>query len=223
MRLARTKQCRKCKTVKPLSEFYKRASHPDGRHSWCKPCMKERSLKWHYENPKKRKAIMLKWRKKHPEKERESGRRWREKNREKSLVIKRKWCKKNPERVIAKSRKWRRKHLEQAREISRNWNRDHPVQVRESSRRRRALKTNATGAFTENEFRILVEEYGNRCLRCSRTDQPLVPDHIIPLFHGGCNFITNIQPLCVSCNSKKALKHTDYRKEQVNQTKRRIA
>jgi 5-methylcytosine-specific restriction endonuclease McrA len=39
----------------------------------------------------------------------------------------------------------------------------------------------------------------------------LTRDHVVPLKHGGLNTIENIQPLCGSCNSRKHLKHIDYR------------
>lgn len=32
------KQCTKCATIKPLSEFSPRKNHPTGRTSWCKSC-----------------------------------------------------------------------------------------------------------------------------------------------------------------------------------------
>jgi 5-methylcytosine-specific restriction endonuclease McrA len=34
----------------------------------------------------------------------------------------------------------------------------------------------------------------------------------VPLLSGGTDDITNIQPLCAKCNSRKGIAHTDYRK-----------
>lgn len=36
-------------------------------------------------------------------------------------------------------------------------------------------------------------------------------DHVVPVLFGGSNDISNIQPLCRSCNSSKGASTVDYR------------
>lgn len=36
------KTCTKCKETKPLSEFHNDKRNPDGYHSWCKDCIREK-------------------------------------------------------------------------------------------------------------------------------------------------------------------------------------
>lgn len=54
--------------------------------------------------------------------------------------------------------------------------------------------------------------YGYACLSCGATENMTI-DHVIPISKGGINDISNYQPLCFSCNSKKGIKKTDYRKK----------
>lgn len=76
---------------------------------------------------------------------------------------------------------------------------------------KRAEKAGVEGSFTREEFQALCNRYGNRCLRCGATGVRLAADHVVPLSLGGRGSIDNIQPLCMSCNSVKGNKATDYR------------
>ncbi|NLY47386.1 MAG: HNH endonuclease [Tissierella sp.] len=69
------------------------------------------------------------------------------------------------------------------------------------------------GSYTKREWLELKEYYGNRCLRCGRTEEEttLTVDHVIPISLGGRNDISNLQPLCPHCNSHKGSKYIDYR------------
>lgn len=68
------------------------------------------------------------------------------------------------------------------------------------------------GSHTKKEWEDLKNRFNNRCVCCGRgTDEITISkDHIISIANGGDNYITNIQPLCRSCNSKKHTKNTNY-------------
>ena len=85
------------------------------------------------------------------------------------------------------------------------WRRNNPEGVSAQKQRRRSLELNAKGHFTAQQFRKLIEKHRGRCVYCGKKKK-LVADHIIPLTKGGSNYISNIQPLCVSCNCRKGNK-----------------
>jgi len=79
---------------------------------------------------------------------------------------------------------------------------------------RRARLQGVPGTFTGLEFQRLCEAFNMQCARCGKlaTEEKLMTaDHVVPISVGGANVIANLQPLCLSCNSKKGDKIADYR------------
>jgi 5-methylcytosine-specific restriction endonuclease McrA len=82
---------------------------------------------------------------------------------------------------------------------------------REERAQRRAKAFGYSGEhFTAEEWLALLEVFGHRCLRCGAHEN-LSADHVVPLSLGGSNAISNIQPLCVPCNTVKGAEVRDYR------------
>jgi hypothetical protein len=44
------KKCKKCNTEKSLNEFYNKKSETDGKHRYCKVCLKKENDQWYHEN-----------------------------------------------------------------------------------------------------------------------------------------------------------------------------
>lgn len=74
---------------------------------------------------------------------------------------------------------------------------------------RRVRELYATGSHEESTWLELVIACGSACLRCGGS--PITKDHVVPLSRGGGNSLSNLQPLCGSCNSWKGTKSLDFR------------
>ena len=74
--------------------------------------------------------------------------------------------------------------------------------------KRKALKLKNGGIFTIDEWEDLKAKFKNMCLGCKKSEPEvkLTIDHIIPVSKGGRNEVSNIQPLCRSCNASKYTK-----------------
>lgn len=98
----------------------------------------------------------------------------------------------------------------------RRWRKNNPEKSRFLSMQSKLKrKTNIVGSYTYKEWRELKERWHNMCPACLRSEPEvkLSVDHIVPISKGGTNFIWNIQPLCISCNSRKYTKDIEYKKD----------
>ena len=71
------------------------------------------------------------------------------------------------------------------------------------------------GTHTYDEWLALMAANDFRCAACEVRHYPdeLTKDHIKPISRGGSDSITNIQPLCRSCNTDKGTMEINFMAE----------
>lgn len=118
----------------------------------------------------------------------------------------RSWCKSCDGKSSALYQRvsgWKQKHKKDNRDLYNHY----------ETRRKYLLRSpNPMGIHTYSEWQQLKAGYGFRCLACGLSEPQikLSPDHIVPVALGGTDDISNIQPLCFSCNRKKNKKEIRY-------------
>lgn len=135
-----------------------------------------------------------------------SAKRWAKNNPEKRrAIVKRDNEKRAP--IIAE---WQRANVEAVRQRNDRWRRHNLPAVRAKLRRYRTKKAMGGGFHTAEQFEELCQLSGHKCLCCDE-QKPLEADHIVPVSKSGSSNISNIQPLCRSCNARKNNQTIDYR------------
>ena len=190
------RECSTCKKHLPINAFYRKG---DGLAAQCKNCISEynrRKIESETPEQKKQKHERTKnWRLARLEEERERSRNYHHQNRARILEQKREYTKNHKEQISVRVKAWR------------SANRDRK-NITEAVRVQR-IRANG-GSFTVEEWLALCAHFFNRCLSCGK-ECALHIDHVIPVSKGGTSDISNLQPLCRSCNSTKATNDTDYR------------
>jgi 5-methylcytosine-specific restriction endonuclease McrA len=119
----------------------------------------------------------------------------------------------NKKKINERIRNWRHDNPEQYRAIHARWKTLNRESVNAATHRRRAMLRGCEDHWTGAEWEALKAACHHTCLCCGRQEPEvkLTVDHVIPVSKGGDNTITNVQPLCKSCNSAKHTADHDYR------------
>ena len=196
-------QCKKCGKMKRATEFRQELRNKSGLSGACSTCEQAHRAEWYRQNAEDVKRKVQEYRQSRAEELREKRKVSYLDNRQKYHIRnQKKYQALTPiERAIrnAEKQEWRRK--------------DYKVNTAKhlaARHKRIAQARDNGGTFTADEWNTLCRKYGNHCLCCGEQGK-LSIDHVVPLSKGGRNDISNLQPLCLTCNTRKNDQEIDYR------------
>jgi len=200
------KLCTRCGESKPVSEFYKRERGYLRSH--CKACTSIRSHQYFVDHIEEFDKRSRQWVAENKDAARSIYKKYYDTHKDISRAKARERYKANP----FKCSKWHREHEKEHKELIRQWDATHREEKREHYRKYRARKMDAPGnGVTKEEWESILLEYENQCIGPGPHRGELAMDHVVPLSKGGADDISNVQPLCRTCNSRKGTKMIDYR------------
>lgn len=213
------KRCGRCGRLRPLDDFFRDRSRPDGRYPTCKPCRKE------YDEARKaaKAAYDREYRAKHADRLREYDRarsvrrkewkadydrKYRGSNKAKIVRRQREWYLKNKDRVDEYLREQRRKTAARKAEYDKRYLRENRQKVYAHNRNRQNRLNGNGGQHTDRDILDKLAFYGYRCLYCGAnlSDGLFHVDHMWPVVRGGSNSWENIAVACRGCNKSKYTK-----------------
>jgi 5-methylcytosine-specific restriction endonuclease McrA len=92
---------------------------------------------------------------------------------------------------------------ETRRAYARQYLQDNPERMRAIRLKRKARIRAASFAFSERDWRRLLDRYRRSCAYCGDHTRELQREHVIPLVRGGTHGVGNIIPACPPCNYAK--------------------
>lgn len=129
----------------------------------------------------------------------------------KEKTYKHKWYLKNKERLLKKTKERYEKNKKHIALINKKWKEKNKEKCNFIRQQYKHRKRSAEGSFSFEQWEELKKKHNYKCVWCKKAEPEikLEADHIIPLSKNGTNYISNIQPLCRSCNSSKGSKLQD--------------
>ncbi len=180
------KICTQCKRELPLTEFSAHKLGWCGFRAECKECNRAATALYRKKNWLKVRENAYKWRRENPE-------RWKE--------LKKKSYKAHPETLRAQ----RKRNALKIRANTRRWQIVNPHKVKINCIKRRAMKMNASGSHSVEQWLSRVSMFLWKCAYCGTKldSKTATQDHRIPLVRGGTNWPSNLVPACLKCNVDK--------------------
>lgn len=117
----------------------------------------------------------------------------------------------HPDSKRAKDARYKAAHRSEHAESASKWNREHPERFKTHLYNNYARRNGVEPGHTYEQWQAKLAMAGGRCVMCG-SEKNITRDHIIPLAAGGSDSIDNIQPLCRSCNTRKANQRRESRK-----------
>lgn len=183
-----TKRCARCGEDRLLADFPPSKQRPDGLFNYCRSCKRladrESWARRSSGRNRRRKAAYAA----NPEPAKARARKRRQEKPDEVNAASRAWAKANPEKRAAITRKWQQANMQ--------------GRVRGYTRKRYAIRKGApTIDFTPEQLDQRAAVYGHACWICSA---PMTEwDHVKPLAKGGWHCLSNLRPICRTCNARK--------------------
>lgn len=172
-----SKECTKCRDVKPMDQFTKHKRRPDGHSAQCKVCMYEKNREYKERNLEKIAEYKTNYYKQNKEKEDTRVRKWRDENRE--------------------------RHNQRSRVYKRNWRQENPERTVREKQRRRARELYLPDTLTQEQIDKTSAQFDGGCALTGEIDD-VHWDHVIPLSTGKVGTIYgNMIPLRCDLNMSK--------------------
>ena len=203
------KVCLSCNKDLSLLEFSRNKRTKDGLEYYCRTCRSSREKSYRDKNKDKIRERDKKYRESNWSSIYSKQKKYREANLDKFREYHSQYYQDNKQKIKDNYLL----HAEDRKSYSREWKKNNKDKKLASHYNRRDNERGAEGNYTLQEWAVLCEKYGNKCINpdCKSPTAPLTRDHIVPISKGGNNYISNIQPLCSVCNSKKRTSTMDYR------------
>lgn len=128
-----------------------------------------------------------------------------DKNPESFRKASKKYYYENKEKCNATANQYKRDNRDTMLLYSQEYRKNNPEKVKVWKHARRARELNAKGEpYTHHDLKERFRQFDNACAYCGNPEN-LTLDHVVALFNGGLDEISNIIPACYSCNSSKQI------------------
>ncbi len=230
--MSTTKQCTKCKTIKNLSEYYKRPSSKDGLNNICKECillriknyrinnldkLRKQDKRSHNKSRKTNNERSNNYYKENSEKLKKQAKEYRIKNIEDIKRSQHKRYLKNREDLLSKAKAYALLNRDKIKEYKKKYIKTvkgKTVSVNARHKRKSQKIKTADGTIplrTDNIQSdalcnlLIMQDYKCNVCQCDISHFRHL-DHHMPLSKGGTHTISNVVWLCPQCNLTKSNK-----------------